>query len=562
MESQGKKQRQKRAATQPSLFPGGEPENDGLATQSGPLIEQWPIPATWTWTMTGDVGEVKKGMVRTPRNRPGVYATKYLRAANITEGGLDLRDVLEMDFNPEEREIFALRSGDVVLSEASGSPDQVGKPALWRDELPLCCFQNTVLRFRPMGLSSEFALIVFQHLSENGLFAGVVHGVGIGHLGSERFAQFPFPLPPRKEQDRMVKEFAIHADGVRTALASLRSAKDKMFLQRLAILRRELHAEVDTDKDRPAVLPKGWSRGRLGDICDAVNGRAFKSSEWREAGLPIIRIQNLRDASAGFNYFDGVIEDRHVVEEGDLLFAWSGTPGTSFGAFLWHGPRGVLNQHIFKLTVDESRVNKEFLCLAINVKLDEYIDAAQGGGGLAHITRGQFLNSQVVLAPLKQQDGIVKAVKQQNDGLGEQEAVIDQNIQQARSLRQSLLLRAVQGTLAKQNEGDGTSAEHLAKIRSTRATYDEELAKRRIDLRKVAAIAGDQTLVRRDLGEVLRESGPLNTRELFRKAGYQEERPDDVEMFYHLLSKARKERRVAVDDGDDPEHTQLKAMAL
>lgn len=145
------KRRGKRASQEPTLFPVEEDAGGGDGIAAPPII-RWATPKSWTWTTVGEVGEVKTGMARTPRNRPGVNATKYLRAANITEKGLDLTDLLEMDFNAEEREVFALRPGDIVLSEASGSPEQVGKPAQWNGELPLCCFQNTVLRFRPMGL--------------------------------------------------------------------------------------------------------------------------------------------------------------------------------------------------------------------------------------------------------------------------------------------------------------------------------------------------------------------------------------------------------------------------
>ena len=98
-----------------------------------PVIDQWEIPKSWVWATVGEVGAVRKGRERNPRNRPGANATKYLRAANITEDGLDLEkvEVLEMDFDAEEREVFGLKVGDIVLSEASGSPEQVGKPALW-----------------------------------------------------------------------------------------------------------------------------------------------------------------------------------------------------------------------------------------------------------------------------------------------------------------------------------------------------------------------------------------------------------------------------------------------
>jgi len=154
------KKRRKKAAAGSSLFPLVDDVVADDDIGDAPAIDRWDTPASWTWTTVGKVGEVKKGMVRTPRNRAGVNATKYLRAANITEDGLDLTDLFEMNFDEEKREVFGLRRGDVVLSEASGSPDQVGKPALWNEELPVCCFQNTVLRFRSMGVSSEYALIV------------------------------------------------------------------------------------------------------------------------------------------------------------------------------------------------------------------------------------------------------------------------------------------------------------------------------------------------------------------------------------------------------------------
>jgi len=93
-----------------------------------------------------DVGNVQLGRQRSPKNRSKDYPTRYIRAANITDFGFDLSDLLDMEFTPKERERYRLRKGDIVLSEASGSPDQVGKPACWNDELPLCCFQNTVIR--------------------------------------------------------------------------------------------------------------------------------------------------------------------------------------------------------------------------------------------------------------------------------------------------------------------------------------------------------------------------------------------------------------------------------
>ncbi len=165
-----------------------------------------PLPEGWTWATVEQLGDVQLGRQRSPKNISKNYPTKYIRAANITERGIDVSDVLEMEFSPAERERFALRDGDIVLSEASGSPSQVGKPAVWRNELPICCFQNTVLRLRPAVVGSKFVLTVFQQCYVNGVFAKVAGGVGINHLGAEKSSAISFPLPPLAEQTRIVAE--------------------------------------------------------------------------------------------------------------------------------------------------------------------------------------------------------------------------------------------------------------------------------------------------------------------------------------------------------------------
>jgi restriction endonuclease S subunit len=560
--SQKTKRVAKRHPNESCLFPSEE----GLADHGGvprvANIERWPAPKSWTWTTVGEVAEVKAGLPRTPKNRPGLFPTKYLRTANITAHGLNLAELFEMEVDAEQLEVFSLRPGDVVLTESSGSPNHVGKAALWRGEIPVCCFQNHVLRFRSPGVSSEYALLVFQHYSENGLIASLVRGIGIGHLGVDNFSRLPFPLPPRKEQDRIVTEFTLQARRAKTALDALQSAKLKMGLQRQAVVRHELGLENDRGTASEAPVATKGNPVRLGNVCEAINGRAFKAGEWQETGLPIIRIQNLRDPSAEFNYFGGDVEEKYVVNKGDLLFAWSGTPGTSFGAFLWDGPRGALNQHIFKLICDQSRVSNDFLYHAINQNLDDYIAAAQGGGGLAHLKRQQFLDSKVFLPPLVEQQRIVTAIKNANKALDDQEAVIDRNVQQTRMLRQALLIRAVEGKLVEQDEEDGGSAKHLSEIKVALAKYNQELKARRKQLKGTvtASTMAAQTAPKWHLLTTLERFGPLPVKDLFKKAGFREERPDEVETFYRLLDKAIKSKNITSQPSGGSGHALLKAV--
>ena len=125
------------------------------------LAELPELPEGWAWMKVGEISDVQLGRQRSPNNRSNNYPTKYIRAGNLTENGLNLDDVLDMEFEPQDKERFLLAYGDVLLSEASGSANQVGKPAIWHNEIEQCCFQNTVIRVRSISLS-EYLFWVFK----------------------------------------------------------------------------------------------------------------------------------------------------------------------------------------------------------------------------------------------------------------------------------------------------------------------------------------------------------------------------------------------------------------
>ena len=152
----------------------------------------------------------------------------------------------------------------------------------------------------------------------------------------------------------------------------------------------------------------------IGDLCELINGRPFKPEQWEgpeSGGLPIIRIQNLNNADSSFNYFTGEVAEKNLVRNADLLFSWSGSRGSSFGAHLWRGQSAVLNQHIFKVLVDERKVFKNYMLHALNRAVGEIEENLHGGVGLVHITKGNLERIQVPLPPLEVQHQIVDEIE-------------------------------------------------------------------------------------------------------------------------------------------------------
>ena len=193
-------------------------------------------------------------------------------------------------------------------------------------------------------------------------------------------------------------------------LQKIRAEKDRLIAEG-KIKRDKPLAEIG-DEEKPFELPPGWEWLRLGSTMEMLNGRAFKPSEWMDAGLPIVRIQNLNNPNASFNYCDpSTVVDKNRIDDGAFLISWSGTPGTSFGAFIWSRGAAALNQHIFKCVLIGRVFLPEFLRLSINSQLNVLIAQAQGGVGLQHVTKGVLENLVLVLPPLAAQSRIVARVE-------------------------------------------------------------------------------------------------------------------------------------------------------
>lgn len=208
-----------------------------------------------------------------------------------------------------------------------------------------------------------------------------------------------------------------------------------------------VHEAVIPVEEQPYPLPEGWKWVKLYSLCSLRNGKAFKPSDWSDSGLPIVRIQNLNNPDSKFNYYNGPIEDIFLLKSGDLLFAWSGTPGTSFGAHIWLGGKAILNQHIFRMDFEEKVILKSFFRYSINCRLEELIAKAHGGAGLQHVTKGVFENTPIALPPLDEQQRIVEHIESLFAKLDEAKAKAKAVLNGFESRKAAILHKAFTGEL-------------------------------------------------------------------------------------------------------------------
>jgi type I restriction enzyme S subunit len=165
-------------------------------------------PRGWPVVTVGEAGEVKLGRQRAPKYQSGKFKRPYVRVANVFESKIDVSDLLSMDFDERDFAAYRLSHGDVLLNEGQ-SIELVGRPAMWRDEVKDCCFQNTLVRFRcdPAKVVSEFALAAFLRMYNDGHLRKIASKTSnVAHLGAGRFAKLLIVLPPLPLQTTFAKQ--------------------------------------------------------------------------------------------------------------------------------------------------------------------------------------------------------------------------------------------------------------------------------------------------------------------------------------------------------------------
>ncbi|OFW52018.1 MAG: restriction endonuclease subunit S [Acidobacteria bacterium RIFCSPLOWO2_12_FULL_68_19] len=143
-------------------------------------------------------------------------------------------------------------------------------------------------------------------------------------------------------------------------------------------------------------IPTGWEVRGLDEIARFLNGLALQKYPPKDSrSLPVIKIAQLRAGTTeGADAASADLELDYIVENGDVLFSWSG----SLECVLWAGGRGALNQHLFKVTSAEY---PSWLCyLWIRQHLDDFRHIAAGKATtMGHIQRHHLSDARVVLPP-------------------------------------------------------------------------------------------------------------------------------------------------------------------
>lgn len=427
------------------------------------------LPKNWEWSTIGEVSLVQLGRQRSPQHHAGDEMRPYLRSANVTWEGVSLDDVKEMNFDDNDYEKYKLESGDLLLNEASGSPHEVGKPAIWHGEIDECCFQNTLLRLRPHKVERDYIYWYCYTSALLGQFGEAGRGVNIRHLGKRGLSQFPIPVAPPSQQTKIVEAIEEHFSRLDAVEAAAVSARRRLDVLRNVIVDRTFYDDA-----------KSMHAAEIGDLAEVSGGiQKQPKRRPRENRFPFLRVANVGRGRLDLadvheiELFEGEI-DRFRLRKGDLLVVEGNGSVNQIGrAALWGGQIEdcVHQNHLIRVRPREDLL-PEYLALCWNApRTAQQIQAvASSTSGLYTLSTRKVNSIRIPVVPLSTQRRVVEQLDQQLRSIESARSAAEDASSHARALRRAVLAQAFAGQLVPQDPNDEPASALLERIAASRQT--------------------------------------------------------------------------------------------
>lgn len=394
------------------------------------------IPESWVWVTLSEVCEVARGGSPRPikdyltTNEDGV---NWIKIGDTDKDGKYINSTKEKIIPEGIHRSRFVHKGDFLLTNSMsfGRPYILNIDGCIHDGwLVISPFANTyVTEFLYFLLSSSFAYDQFADAASGGV---------VSNLNSDKVANSYFPLPPEREQRRIINElnnwFKVvgeldkNIQGVKSFVSRIKSKildfaisgklvpQDPNDEPAIELLKRINPGFQPCDNSHYENLPQGWAVCRLSDMVRIQNGFAFQSAKYIDVGIRIIRITNVQsgyiiDESPKFyphNLMEGL--DEYNLKNGDLLMSLTGNVGR-VGIMPENLLPAALNQRVCCLKPKNNDIDKMYLFYYFQA--EQFIqDCIASGKGVAQLNVStEWLKHYIIqLPPKEEQSKIVKTI--------------------------------------------------------------------------------------------------------------------------------------------------------
>ena len=401
------------------------------------------IPENWAWCRLGEIGEIITGNTPSKSNEE-YYGNKYpfFKPTDLDSGYFvtEAQDNLSIKGFEISRKL-PIKS---ILVTCIGAT--IGKTGFIRKE-GTCNQQINAIIASKLIFSEYIYLLCISPYFQNEIIKNA-SATTLPIINKSKFEKLFFPLPPLAEQKRIVEkieELLALVDDLETNKTDLQSyikqAKSKVLEMAIrgelvpqnpedepaSVLLERIKKEQKSSKSKskntahnthyeeelPFDIPENWAWCRLGEVCDFENGFAFSSDNYCSQGVPLIRISNIQNSKIDLKdvvFVDKIVDEKFIVEKGDLLIAMSGATTGKMGNYTFE-EKAYLNQRVGNIRIKaESILYPKYRDFFMLTKSNDVLKMAYGGAQ-PNIS-GKMIESLLLpLPPLAEQKRIVEKIE-------------------------------------------------------------------------------------------------------------------------------------------------------
>ena len=417
-------------------------------TSDTPHYENVPfeVPESWVWCRLDDiVCELKYG---TSEKSSSVGKIAVLRMGNITNVGTIDYSNLVYSSNDEDIEQYSLEKNDLLFNRTNSS-EWVGKTAIYKEEQP-AIYAGYLIRIKPLLISPDYLNTVMNSgYYRDWCYDVKTDAVNQSNINAQKLSQLMIPIPPLKEQGRIVAEMDkwislidIVKNGKGDLLTVIKQAKSK-------ILDLAIHGKLvpQDPNDEPAIellkrinpdftpcdnghytfdVPNGWNWCKLNDLCSFLSrGKSPKYSEddktypvfaqkcnLKEGGISLEQARFLDPST--INKWDS----KYKLQTGDVLVNSTGTGTVGRTrlfdeSYLGKYPFVVPDSHVSVVRTYEE-INSEYVFAYMSSQLiQQYIeDNLAGSTNQKELYIGVLENLYFPFPPINEQQRIVQKIEE------------------------------------------------------------------------------------------------------------------------------------------------------
>ena len=222
---------------------------------TGELTAQWRKERdvgmeSWETHELVECFEIVSGIQKTPARSPKDNPVPYLAVANVYRDKIDLSDIRYFEVTPEELEKLKLQDKDILIVEGNGSGNEIGRCAMWHNELPLCIHQNHIIRMRNKTADVLPEYVLYYLNSQAGksvMQERAKTTAGLFNLSAGKVKTIPLPFASLDEQIEIVRILDDLLVKEQQAKEAAEGVLEQIDLIKKAILARAFRGELGTN---------------------------------------------------------------------------------------------------------------------------------------------------------------------------------------------------------------------------------------------------------------------------------------------------------------------------